>query len=195
MDIMQFSSDYFYDGKLLCAPGIENRLLTDLKDVADSDETSIPIVFIDTNGHGMEEINDDEDSKLNEGEAQCVVDYVSKLVKAGVSEADIAIISPYNAQIKYLKLALKDKYPNLELGTVDGIQGREKEVVIITLVRSNSDGQVGFLSENRRLNVALTRPKRHLCVVGDSQTLGRNRFLKKLVEYLEEKGEVRYPGM
>lgn len=142
----------------------------------------------------MLESADEEDSKFNDGEVQIVKDYILDLVKAGVSDSDIVVISPYSAQISKLKLALNETYPKVELGTVDGIQGREKEVVILSLVRSNSQGQVGFLKESRRLNVALTRPKRHLCVIGDSQTLQRNEFLSKMVVYLEENAEIRYPG-
>jgi DNA polymerase alpha-associated DNA helicase A len=117
--------------------------------------------------------------------------HVDNLIGAGVKGEDIAVITPYNAQLATLSALLKERYPGIELGSVDGFQGREKEAVIVSLVRSNPDNEVGFLGEKRRLNgeisryqswtsarltpppVAMTRPKRHLCVVGDSETVGR----------------------
>ncbi|PVI05225.1 hypothetical protein DM02DRAFT_517000, partial [Periconia macrospinosa] len=91
---------------------------------------------------------------------------------------------------------LKEAHPGIELGSVDGFQGREKEAVIVSLVRSNADHQVGFLGEKRRLNVAMTRPKRHLCVIGDAETVGRgSKFLKAWMEFLEENADLRYPDI
>ena len=192
-DIMQFSSDYFYEGKLVCGPGdVENRLLIDLAGVIECEETSIPLVFIDTCNDDLIETSDEEDSKYNLGELELVIGYVENLIKSGVEASNIAIISPYTAQISKLKSALKENFPLIELGTVDGIQGREKECVIISFVRSNTRGEVGFLAESRRLNVAITRPKRHLCLIGDSQTLQRDPCIKKLIAYFEERGEIRY---
>ncbi|KAH7092177.1 AAA domain-containing protein, partial [Paraphoma chrysanthemicola] len=91
---------------------------------------------------------------------------------------------------------LKEPYPGLELGSVDGFQGREKEAVIVSTVRSNADREVGFLGEKRRLNVAMTRPKRHLCVIGDSDTISKgSKFLKAWMEFLEENADLRYPNL
>ncbi|KAJ9077418.1 DNA-binding protein SMUBP-2 [Entomophthora muscae] len=80
----------------------------------------------------------------------------------------IAVISPYNAQVSLLKDKLSDRFCGIEIGSVDGFQGQEREAVLVSLVRSNPEGSVGFLSDHRRLNVALTRARRHLCLIGDS---------------------------
>ncbi|KAF2643747.1 hypothetical protein P280DRAFT_392681, partial [Massarina eburnea CBS 473.64] len=91
---------------------------------------------------------------------------------------------------------LKEAFPGIELGSVDGFQGREKEAVVVSLVRSNGEHEVGFLAEKRRLNVAMTRPKRHLCVVGDAETVGRgSKFLKGWMTFLEDKADLRYPDI
>jgi len=127
-------------------------------------------------------------------EAAIAARHVDNLVKAGVKPEDIAVVTPYNAQVALLSRLLKDKYPGVELGSVDGFQGREKEAVIISLVRSNSEHGVGFLAEKRRLNVAMTRPKRHLCVCGDSETISRgSQFLQHWMGFLEENADLRYP--
>jgi superfamily I DNA and/or RNA helicase len=193
--IMQFSSDYFYESKLTCHEGVEDRLLTDLENITENEETTCPVVFIDTAHASFFDSTDEQDSKYNTGEAESVVKYLEGLFRSGVIAEQVAVISPYNGQIRILKELLGDKYPGLELGSVDGFQGREKEVVLLSLVRSNADGEVGFLSEDRRLNVAMTRPKRHLCIIGDSSTLSRHPFLKKVVTYLEDHAEIRYPEM
>ena len=194
-DIMRFSSDYFYESKLVCGDGVEGRLLTDLKGVQENEETSCPVLYIDTAHASFNESSDEQDSKYNQGEAECVVRYLDALIAAGVTPSSVALISPYNGQVRLFKALLGNKYPGLEIGSIDGFQGREKEVVILSLVRSNEDGEVGFLSEERRLNVAMTRPKRHLCVIGDSNTLRQDSFLKKVVQYLEGCAEIRYPEM
>ncbi|EDN10737.1 hypothetical protein HCAG_07198 [Histoplasma mississippiense (nom. inval.)] len=109
-----------------------------------------------------------------------ILEHVENLIGAGVKPEDVAVVTPYNAQLALLSSMLKDKYPGLELGSVDGFQGREKEAVIVSLVRSNPEHEVGFLAEKRRLNVAMTRPKRHLCICGDSETIrGGNQFLRR----------------
>lgn len=198
---MNFSSNELYDGKLIAFDGVKSRLLVDIENIQETDDTSTPLVFIDTAGFELyEKVEIDDgllaDSKMNEGEADLVVKHVEDLLSTGLGPSDIAIISPYNAQVNLLKLALKNKYPALEIGSVDGFQGREKEAIIISLVRSNDKGEIGFLEEKRRLNVALTRAKRHLCVIGDSGTVSqRSVFLKKMVLYFEEHGDVRYPEM
>jgi len=122
--------------------------------------------------------------------------WVGKLVDAGVQPSQIAIIAPYQAQVALLASMLKRTMPELEIGTVDGMQGREKEAVILTLVRSNDKREVGFLKEKRRLNVAMTRARRHLCVVGDSSTIEHgSSYLKRWMKWLEANAEVRYAGM
>ncbi|KIW03602.1 uncharacterized protein PV09_05355 [Verruconis gallopava] len=201
--IMRFPSDELYEGKLVAADAVRSRLLKDLPyGVDDTDETREPLVFWDTQGGDFpERAEDDEgggkrgilgDSKSNENEAWLVKLHVGRLVAAGVREDDIAVITPYNAQLALISRLLRDTHPGVELGSVDGFQGREKEAVVVSLVRSGGD--VGFLGEKRRLNVAMTRARRHLCVVGDGETLARagGPFLKRWIGFLEESAEVRF---
>ncbi|KAL1601246.1 hypothetical protein SLS59_005399 [Nothophoma quercina] len=219
--IMRFPSDALYDSELIAAEAVKSRLLTDLPyAVEKTEDTEEPLVFWDTQGGDFPEKLEDEgvigkggkgmslgDSKSNEAEAALVKMHVKNLIDAGVREEDIAVITPYNAQIWYgnadprrvlalLAGLLKEKYPQLELGSVDGFQGREKEAVVVSTVRSNPEYEVGFLGEKRRLNVAMTRPKRHLCIVGDSDTISKgSAFLKQWMEYLEEHADLRYPNL
>jgi DNA polymerase alpha-associated DNA helicase A len=118
-------------------------------------------------------------------------------VTMGVNPSQIAIITPYQAQVSLLTSLLRSTHgPELEIGTVDGMQGREKEAVIISLVRSNDKREVGFLKEERRLNVAMTRARRHLCVIGDSSTVQHgSKYLKNWLIWLEENADVRYAGL
>ncbi|SPQ18669.1 80f67aa2-ff00-4db9-a73a-690f3cb75107 [Thermothielavioides terrestris] len=212
--IMRFPSDELYEGKLIAADAVKARLLRDLPyEVADTDDTTEPLVFIDTQGGDFPEKNEDEqqdaagggkkltksslygDSKSNEMEAALVKQHVRRLVDAGVKPEDIAVVTPYNAQLAILA-PLKETFPGIELGSVDGFQGREKEAVIVSLVRSNADGEVGFLGEKRRLNVAMTRPKRSLTVIGDSETVKKgSKFLKDWMNFLEENADLRYPDL
>lgn len=204
--IMRFPSDQLYESKLIAAEAVKSRLLKDLPyAVEDSEDTNEPVIFIDTQGGDFPEKNEEEDtgkkgsirslygeSKINEMEAAVVRQHVRKLVHAGVKPEDIAVVTPYNAQLGLLA-PLKDAFPGIELGSVDGFQGREKEVVIVSLVRSNAEGEVGFLSEKRRLNVAMTRPKRSLVVVGDSETVKRgSKFLSNWMDWLENNADLRY---
>ncbi|PQE03376.1 hypothetical protein CJF30_00005498 [Rutstroemia sp. NJR-2017a BBW] len=92
--------------------------------------------------------------------------------------------------------SMKEAFPGIELGSVDGFQGREKEAIIVSLVRSNSEREVGFLGEKRRLNVAMTRPRRSLTIIGDSETVSRgSKFLKRWMDFLEENADLRYPSV
>ncbi len=161
--IMSFPSHELYDSKLVAAEHVKTRLLTDLRyEVEDTEDTREPLVFFDTQGGDFPEKTEDEsagkrsvilgDSKSNEMEAAIVTRHVNNLVTAGVKAGDIAIVTPYNAQLAVLSQVLKEAYPGIELGSVDGFQGREKEAVIVSLVRSNSEHEVGFLGEKRRLN-------------------------------------------
>ncbi|KKY25112.1 putative dna helicase [Phaeomoniella chlamydospora] len=206
--IMRFPSDELYDGKLIAAEHVKSRLLKDLEyDISDTEDTREPLVFYDTQGGDFPEKTEDDatpktkrsllcDSKSNEMEASLVAMHVRNLISAGVHPEDVAVITPYNAQLSLLSSLLKERYPGLELGSVDGFQGREKEAVIVSLVRSNPEHEVGFLGEKRRLNVAMTRPKRHLCIVGDSETVGRgSKFLKNWMKFLEDEADLRYPNL
>ncbi|KAK3902897.1 DNA-binding protein smubp-2 [Staphylotrichum tortipilum] len=212
--IMDFPSTTLYKSQLIAAPSVASRLLTSLPyPVEATDDTTEPLVFIDTQGGDFPEKNEDEEtgeggkgkkltkgglygeSKSNEMEAALVKAHVRRLVKAGVRPEDVAVVTPYNAQLAILA-PLKETFPGIELGSVDGFQGREKEAVIVSLVRSNPDGEVGFLGEKRRLNVAMTRPKRSLTVIGDSETVKKgSKFLKDWMEFLEEHADLRYPDL
>lgn len=208
--IMRFPSDELYESKLVAADFVKERLLKDLSyQVQDTEDTREPLVFWDTQGGDFPEKIEDEgiigkggkgmglgDSKSNEGEAALVKMHVGNLVRAGVKADDIAVVTPYNAQLALLGGMLKEAYPGIELGSVDGFQGREKEAVIVSTVRSNGEHEVGFLGEKRRLNVAMTRPKRHLCVIGDSDTISKgSHFLKAWMAFLEEHADLRYPNL
>ncbi|KAK5115357.1 hypothetical protein LTR62_001557 [Meristemomyces frigidus] len=208
--IMTFPSQTLYESKLIAAEAVKARLLKDLPyTVRDTDDTREPVVFWDTQGGDFGEKTEDDaesgakgrssllaESKVNEHEAAIVRLHVGRLIEAGVKPEDIAVVTPYNGQLALLSQLLKDKFPGLELGSIDGFQGREKEAVVVSLVRSNVEHEVGFLGEKRRLNVAMTRPKRHLCVIGDSETVGRgSKFLKSWMEFLEEHADLRYPDL
>ena len=187
--IMRFPSDSMYSSALIAAPSVAHRLLTDLPyPVQDTDDTREPLIFYDTQGGDFPESDSSSsdnttttttslltDSKSNPHEALLIHTHIRSLTLAGIHPSDIAIITPYAAQLSYLShdLKIKEKYPGLELGTVDGFQGREKEVVVFGLVRSNEGGEVGFLAEERRLNVGMTRARRGLVVVGDGGCVGR----------------------
>ncbi|MBN8656610.1 MAG: AAA family ATPase [Anaerolineae bacterium] len=194
-DIMNFSSDVFYEGHLQAYDAVRTALLADLPHVTSSPLTDQAIHFIDTAGASYdEEPEPDGESRLNPLEAELVVKKVNELMEHGVLSKDISIISPYSAQVKLLrqklnKIAAGDGgLSGIEIDSVDGFQGREKEVVIVSLVRSNRDGDVGFLADTRRMNVALTRARRKLIVIGDSATITAHPFYEKMVKYFESIG-------
>jgi ATP-dependent RNA/DNA helicase IGHMBP2 len=186
-DIMNFSSDVFYERSLQADESVRTALLTDLPHVTSSPLTDSPIHFIDTAGASYDEEQEpDGDSRLNPLEAELVIKKVHELLASGVTSDQIAIISPYSAQVKLLREKLKQL--DIEIDSVDGFQGREKEVVIVSLVRSNREGEVGFLADTRRMNVALTRARRKLIVIGDSATITSHGFYQRMVEYFESIG-------
>lgn len=190
--IMRWSSDRLYASKLVAHASVAAHLLRDLPGVEDNDDTALPLLLIDTAGCGMVELDTpDDESKGNEGEADLVSIHVERLVSSGVPASEIAVISPYNLQVELIRLRLSSRHPGLEIRSVDGFQGREKEAVVMSFVRSNDTGTVGFLAEDRRINVAVTRARRHLAVVCDSTTMSRHDFLKSLVDYIGDEGEVR----
>ncbi|KAI3405870.2 hypothetical protein KGF56_001478 [Candida oxycetoniae] len=188
--IMKFPSMQLYQDKLKSADLVKDIALVDLPDVENNDTTLPQCIWYDTQGGDFpEQIMDSVkgDSKYNEMELSVVASHVSKLLQSGVKSKDIGVIAPYAAQVQFLKKKLGPD--NLiEVSTVDGFQGREKEVIILTLVRSNDRRDVGFLSEERRLNVAITRPKRQLCVIGDLQLMCESgeKFLKEWSKYVED---------
>ncbi|XP_066488369.1 DNA-binding protein SMUBP-2 [Tiliqua scincoides] len=190
--IMQWASTEMYDGRLSAHHSVAQHLLKDLPDVVSTEETSIPLLLIDTAGCGLFELEvEDEQSKGNQGEVRLVSLHIQALVEAGVKARDIAVIATYNLQVNMLRELLCHKYPELEIKSVDGFQGREKEAVVLSFVRSNRKGEVGFLAEDRRINVAFTRARRHVAVICDSRTIGNHSFLKRLVDYMSKHGEVR----
>ena len=183
--IMTFSSDQFYEGSLTADASVRSHRLCDLNEVQYSEVTEKPIEMIDTAGAEFsEELEPDGESKLNYKEAKLIVHLVRQLLDQGLRADQIAIIAPYAAQVRLLRGRLD--LADLEIDTVDGFQGREKEAVLITMVRSNDDGEIGFLAETRRTNVAMTRARRKLIIVGDSATLGRHDFYAQMLDYFEK---------
>ncbi|KAG7245412.1 hypothetical protein INR49_010863 [Caranx melampygus] len=190
--IMEWASKEMYQGRLTAHSSVEKHLLKDLPGVTCVEETSTPLLLIDTAGCGLTEMEvTDEQSKGNEGEVDIVELHIKALTEAGIKAKDIAVIAPYNLQVDLLRQRLSTRHPELEIKSVDGFQGREKEAVVLSLVRSNRKGEVGFLAEDRRINVAVTRARRHIAVVCDTQTVQNHVFLKSLIDHMTEFGEVR----
>ncbi len=188
--IMDFSSRELYDGQLEAHASVREHRLCDLEGVAPMQVTEWPLEFIDTAGASYdEELEPDGESRLNRQEGELAARKVRELVDAGVAARDIAVISPYGAQVRLLREQLD--VPKLEIDSVDGFQGREKEAVVISLVRSNPKGEIGFLGDIRRMNVAMTRARRKLLMIGDSATLGGHPFYARLLEYCEGLGAYR----
>lgn len=182
--IMEFSSAKFYDNELIAHESVATHTLAELKNVQADYELGPTLEFWDTAGAGWEEeLEEHGESKRNPQEAKWVVQQVQLLLDSGVHPSQIAVIAPYAAQVRLLRNLLQVR--ELEVDTVDGFQGREKEAVIITLTRSNPEGEIGFLSDTRRTNVALTRARRWLRVIGDSATLATHPFYQDLVEHIE----------
>lgn len=202
--IMQFSSQHFYGGNLIADDSVAGHLLTDAEGVQENERTTTPVEFIDTAGAGWDEAMEAEGtSRLNPQEAHFVVRIVRQLMEQGVAAGGIAIIAPYAAQVRYFRDQLESLPQGdgtncanrangvVEVDTVDGFQGREKEAIIISTVRSNETGEIGFLADERRMNVAMTRAKRKLIVVGDSATLGGNAFFSQLLEHFQNHASYR----
>ncbi len=191
--IMGFSSRQFYGGKLRAAPGIGSRGLG---------EGFEALEFVDTAGCGFDEKKNASLSTYNAEEAHLLLKHLAILFNRIESEQkeiltenfSVGIISPYKAQVKLLEdlveensmLSTYAKY--ISINTVDGFQGQERDVIYISLVRSNSDGDIGFLKDYRRMNVALTRARKKLVVIGDSATLGNSSFYRNFLDYVEEVG-------
>lgn len=188
--IMAFSSRQFYESSLVADTSVRGHLLADLPGVEASELTSSPLLFIDTAGASYdEELEPDGESRRNPEEARLVIRYVEQLLAAGLEPRQIGVITPYAAQVRLLREQLN--LPGLEIDTVDGFQGREKEAIIISLVRSNAAGEIGFLADERRMNVALTRARRKLIVIGDSATIGGHEFYGEMLAHFEEQGAYR----
>jgi DNA polymerase III delta prime subunit len=185
--IMEFSSREFYEGDLEADETVCSHLLAGLPGMAAVPAAQSPLEFLDTAGAGFdEELEPDGESRLNRREAELVVRKVRELLEAGLAPGDVALIAPYAAQVRLLRELLP--LAGLEIDSVDGFQGREKEAVVISLVRSNPAGEIGFLADVRRMNVAMTRARRKLLMVGDTATLAGHPFYARLIEYCEQSG-------
>ncbi len=191
--IMRFSADQFYDGELIADDYVKRHTLSDLveeglkgkfEEVLDTD---MPLALLDTQGELPERTRAGSTSKENPGESVLAEDFASRYMDIGLEATDIGIITPYKDQADLIKKKVDEE--NLEVDTVDGFQGREKEVIILSLTRSNKSGIIGFLRDLRRLNVSLTRAKRKLIVLGDAETLSSHEIYEKLFEYIESEGK------
>ena len=170
--IAGFSSNYFYNNLLLTAAHLNN--------------TGVHITFIDTAGSGFNEVHGPNGTSLqNEGELRIV----QKLLETeSLDPLTTAFISPYSGQVTAAKEILPKQ---LRISTIDSFQGQEKETIILSLVRSNDDGDIGFLKDYRRMNVAITRAKEQLFVIGDSATVGADTFYNAFLTYIEQQGTYR----
>ena len=186
--IMRFSSDWFYGGLLESAPNVKFRSILDLDN---------PIVWVNTEGMDFnEQFIGESFGRINKPEAELSIrnlkDYISKIGKERVltEHIDFGLISPYRAQVQYLRQLIKGDpffkpYRSLiSVNTVDGFQGQERDVIIISLVRANENGEIGFLRDLRRMNVAMTRARMKLIILADASTLTRHPFYRKLFDYL-----------
>ncbi|KAK9102802.1 hypothetical protein Sjap_020056 [Stephania japonica] len=217
--IASWASKEMYNGLLKSSPSVSSHLLVDSPFVKVTWITQCPLLLLDTRmpygslSVGCEEHLDPAGtgSFYNEGEADIVVQQVSSLIYAGISPTNIAVQSPYVAQVQLLRDRL-DELPEaagVEVATVDSFQGREADAVIISMhdlidielfihvtVRSNTLGAVGFLGDSRRMNVAITRARKHVTVVCDSSTICHNTFLARLLRHIRHFGRVKHaePG-
>lgn len=200
--IADWASGELYGNRLTAPVDVAARTLAGLAPPGNTALAEMPVLLlIDSAGCDMEEAapregatSDAAESKSNEGEARVALAHAARLVSAGVPAATIGVISPYSAQVALLREYRReagDSLAALEISTVDAYQGREKEAIIISCVRSSARSEIGFLADARRMNVAVTRARRHCALVGDSETLSHNAFLKRLLDWFEEHGEVR----
>lgn len=183
--IAGFSNQWFYDDKLITPENIISRAM--LKGV----DTSLE--FIDTAGCSFDETVTEEKSYLNEGEARIVLAHLSTLTEDIGQMAEIGIIAPYRGQVELLKELAEHQSleENCTINTVDSFQGQEKDVIYVSLVRSNINASLGFLKDYRRMNVAMTRARFKLVLIGDSATLGTDAFYEALLNYVEKEGLYR----
>ncbi|MFP4001751.1 MAG: IGHMBP2 family helicase, partial [Thermoplasmata archaeon] len=190
--IMRFSADQFYGGELLADSSVESHTLDDIIDQKPGGKfekvlsPDPPITLIDTKGQMPEKSRAGSTSKENPGEALLAEELAESYIDVGVDPTDIGIITPYKDQADLIDEKMDEE--NLEIDTVDGFQGREKEVIILSLTRSNEDGVIGFLKDLRRLNVSLTRAKRKLIVLCDRNTLSSHEVYEDLFDYMEREG-------
>ena len=200
-EIMRFSSDWFYGNQVESAPEVKYRSILDL---------DIPMSWIDTSEFSensessensdvsfKEQFVGESFGRINKAEAELTLlvleQYFQKIGKQRILDErlDVGVISPYRAQVQYLRRLLKKKeffkpYRSLiSVNTVDGFQGQERDIILISLVRANDEGQIGFLRDLRRMNVAITRARMKLIILGDASTMTRHPFYKRLYDYIE----------
>ncbi len=195
--IMGFSNQQFYNGKLQAHESVKDQVLGD----SESDQLlKTAVEFVDTSGCAFEEkVNEQTLSTGNPLEADLLFKHLTLLLNLYKShnqqkvdpKLSIGIIAPYREQVRQLRKSLKE-HPdllewedNMSIHTVDGFQGQERDIIYISMVRSNDEGKIGFLSDFRRINVALTRAKKKLVVVGDSATIGNHKFYQQFLDYIE----------
>ena len=186
--IMRFSSEWFYGGHVQSAPEVRHRGILDL---------DTPITWIDTDLDDSAEQATRNFGRVNQAEAALTLDtlatYLERIGRTRISEEhiDIGLISPYRAQVQYLRSllrknnALKPYRQAITVNTIDGFQGQERDIIVISLVRANELGQIGFLRDLRRMNVAITRARMKLIILGNVATLTRHPFYKRLYQYTQ----------
>ena len=198
-DIMSFSSRWFYHSQLQAAPEAAHRLVSPL---------DTPLTWLDTSENSENSDHSDYSEKrthtgslTNAQEARLVIhalrDYIEMVSpqKIESERVDFGVITPYRGQARLIRRLLKMQHyfrklkRHITVGTVDGFQGQERDVIVISLVRDNADGQIGFLRDLRRMNVAMTRARMKLIIVGNAQTLSHHRFYRALIEHIKEKGD------
>lgn len=193
--IMGFSNLYFYNNNLKAAESAANRKLTNLglkvKEencfTAKSLNSEYPLVFLDTKEmKANERTFKGSNSYDNPVESEIVLDLLDQAIKSSLNEKNIAVIAPYKDQVDLINQ--HNKFKDVEIDTIDAFQGREKEMVIFSAVRSNKEKNIGFLRDLRRLNVALTRAKRKMIFIGDSSTITKNDAYSKLLKYIKKSG-------
>ena len=195
-EIMRFSSDWFYAGQVESAPEVKFRSILDL---------DVPMEWVEASPDpseggekGLEEFVGESFGRINKVEAELTLltlqQYFERIGKTRVlnERLDVGIISPYRAQVQYLRQLLKKREyfkpfrSLITVNTVDGFQGQERDIIVISLVRSNDEGQIGFLRDLRRMNVAITRARMKLIILGDVATLCHHPFYKKLYDYVQQ---------
>ena len=178
--LMKFPNEEFYNNGLKSDSSVDD---INIRDILDSHQDEEALLFIDTSNilDNRERHLKDSKSIINEIEAEIAIRIADDYLNDGVGEEDIGIISPYADQVKIIQ----ENTP-IEVKTVDGFQGREKEIIIISTVRSNDNGNIGFFSDLRRLNVAITRAKRKLIIIGNIDTLITNPTYERLIKFCEE---------
>ncbi|WP_026998482.1 AAA domain-containing protein [Eisenibacter elegans] len=200
--VMQFSNEQFYEGKLIADENVAQHSLLS-PEAEPQPILSQAVSFIDTAGCGFEEQqNPKTRSRANQEEAQLLLRHLTQLIQAlqwtpkGQLKTDfsIGIISPYAAQVELLQqLLAEDSFLQgirdfVQISSIDGFQGQERDIIYLSLVRSNEDNEIGFLSDTRRMNVALTRARKRLVVIGDSATIGGHSFYEAFLNYVERIG-------